>query len=52
MSFLTFSQIFVLFQNWYAKTPMGKKRALALMGGNTGSAKDKGQKGKMEKKKK
>lgn len=40
------------FKNWYAKTPMGKKRALALMGGNTGSAKDKGQKGKMEKKKK
>lgn len=41
------------FKNWYAKTPMGKKRALALMGGNTGNAKDKGQKkGKKEKKKK
>ncbi|XP_023615341.1 IQ and AAA domain-containing protein 1 isoform X1 [Myotis lucifugus] len=41
------------FKNWYAKTPMGKKRALALMGGNTGTAKDKGQKkGKKEKKKK
>lgn len=42
-----------MFQNWYAKTPMGKKRALALMGGNTGTAKDKGQKkGKKEKKEK
>ncbi|XP_036278035.1 dynein regulatory complex protein 11 [Pipistrellus kuhlii] len=41
------------FKSWYAKTPMGRKRALALMGGNTGNVKDKGQKkGKKEKKKK
>ncbi|ELK32628.1 IQ and AAA domain-containing protein 1 [Myotis davidii] len=41
------------FKNWYAKTPMGKKRALAMMGGNTGTAKDKGKKkGKKEKKEK
>ncbi|XP_059023615.1 dynein regulatory complex protein 11 isoform X2 [Mustela lutreola] len=44
------------FKDWYAKTPMGKKRALALMGGNTEKEKDKGKKkekkGKKEKKKK
>uniref|UniRef100_A0A8C7AEV5 IQ motif containing with AAA domain 1 n=1 Tax=Neovison vison TaxID=452646 RepID=A0A8C7AEV5_NEOVI len=32
------------FKDWYAKTPMGKKRALALMGGNTEKEKDKGKK--------
>ncbi|XP_039716147.1 dynein regulatory complex protein 11 isoform X1 [Pteropus medius] len=44
------------FKDWYAKTPMGKKRALALKGENSGKAKDKGKKkgkeGKKEKKKK
>ncbi|XP_040087762.1 dynein regulatory complex protein 11 isoform X1 [Oryx dammah] len=43
------------FKNWYAKTPMGKKRALALTGGNKENEKDKGKKekkGRKEKKKK
>ncbi|XP_057600319.1 dynein regulatory complex protein 11 isoform X3 [Hippopotamus amphibius kiboko] len=44
------------FKDWYAKTPMGKKRALALMAGNKENEKDKGKKkekkGKKEKKKK
>ncbi|XP_021534631.1 dynein regulatory complex protein 11 [Neomonachus schauinslandi] len=43
------------FKDWYAKTPMGKKRALALTGGDTEKEKDKGKKkekkGKKEKKK-
>ncbi|XP_004417607.1 PREDICTED: IQ and AAA domain-containing protein 1-like, partial [Odobenus rosmarus divergens] len=40
------------FKNWYAKTPMGKKRALALTGGDIEKEKDKGRKkGKKEKKK-
>ncbi|XP_032264040.1 dynein regulatory complex protein 11 [Phoca vitulina] len=43
------------FKNWYAKTPMGKRRALALTGGDTEKEKDKGKKkekkGKKEKKK-
>uniref|UniRef100_A0A8C9LY10 IQ motif containing with AAA domain 1 n=1 Tax=Piliocolobus tephrosceles TaxID=591936 RepID=A0A8C9LY10_9PRIM len=30
------------FKNWYAKTPLGKKRALAITGGSTEKAKDKG----------
>ncbi|XP_065786766.1 dynein regulatory complex protein 11 [Muntiacus reevesi] len=43
------------FKNWYAKTPMGRKRAVALTGGNKGNEKDKGKKekkGRKEKKKK
>ncbi|XP_029789416.1 dynein regulatory complex protein 11 isoform X1 [Suricata suricatta] len=44
------------FKNWYSKTPMGKKRALALTGGITEKEKGKGekkkQKGNKEKKKK
>ncbi|XP_069440789.1 dynein regulatory complex protein 11 isoform X2 [Ovis canadensis] len=43
------------FKDWYAKTPMGKKRALALTGGNKENEKDKGKKekkGEKEKKKK
>ncbi|KAK2490458.1 hypothetical protein MC885_020411 [Smutsia gigantea] len=32
------------FKNWYAKTPMGKRRALALTGGNAEKDKDKGKK--------
>ncbi|KAM5327308.1 dynein regulatory complex protein 11 [Glossophaga mutica] len=40
------------FKNWYAKTPLGKKRALALQGGNVVKAKDKGKKGKKGKKEK
>uniref|UniRef100_A0A286ZVD9 IQ motif containing with AAA domain 1 n=1 Tax=Sus scrofa TaxID=9823 RepID=A0A286ZVD9_PIG len=44
------------FKNWYAKTPMGKKRALVLTGGNPENEKDKGKKkenkGKKEKMKK
>uniref|UniRef100_A0A8C6CFA1 IQ motif containing with AAA domain 1 n=1 Tax=Moschus moschiferus TaxID=68415 RepID=A0A8C6CFA1_MOSMO len=32
------------FKDWYAKTPMGKKRALALTGGNKENEKDKGKK--------
>ncbi|ELR51477.1 IQ and AAA domain-containing protein 1, partial [Bos mutus] len=43
------------FKDWYAKTPMGKKRALALTGGNKENEKDKGKKekkGKKEEKKK
>ncbi|KAI5933321.1 Dynein regulatory complex protein 11 [Manis javanica] len=32
------------FKNWYAKTPMGKKRALASTGGNTEKDKEKGKK--------
>ncbi|KAM7104212.1 dynein regulatory complex protein 11 isoform 1-T1 [Molossus nigricans] len=40
------------FKNWYAKTPMGKKRALALMGGSAGKAKEKAKKEKKGKKKK
>ncbi|XP_035582369.1 dynein regulatory complex protein 11 [Zalophus californianus] len=40
------------FKNWYAKTPTGKKRALALTGGDIEKEKDKGKKkGKKEKKK-
>ncbi|XP_054426414.1 dynein regulatory complex protein 11 [Pteronotus mesoamericanus] len=38
------------FKNWYAKTPLGKKRALALLGRNTAKAKDKGKRGKKEQK--
>ncbi|XP_037017403.2 dynein regulatory complex protein 11 isoform X2 [Artibeus jamaicensis] len=38
------------FKNWYAKTPLGKKRTLALQGGNADKAKDKGKKGKKGKK--
>ncbi|XP_055147042.1 dynein regulatory complex protein 11 isoform X6 [Symphalangus syndactylus] len=39
------------FKNWYAKTPLGKKRALAITGGSAEKAKDKGKrKGKKEKK--
>ncbi|PNJ35008.1 IQCA1 isoform 2, partial [Pongo abelii] len=30
------------FKNWYAKTPLGKKRALAITRGSTEKAKDKG----------
>ncbi|XDA69697.1 hypothetical protein R6Z07F_000070 [Ovis aries] len=43
------------FKDWYAKTPMGKKRALALTGGNKENEKDNGKKekkGEKEKKKK
>ncbi|XP_046500223.1 dynein regulatory complex protein 11 isoform X1 [Equus quagga] len=44
------------FKNWYSKTPMGRKRALALTGGTTEKEKDKGKKkekkGRKEKKKK
>ncbi|XP_029081525.1 dynein regulatory complex protein 11 [Monodon monoceros] len=44
------------FKDWYAKTPMGKKRALALTGDNKENEKDKGKekekKGIKEKKKK
>ncbi|KAF6361595.1 IQ motif containing with AAA domain 1 [Rhinolophus ferrumequinum] len=41
------------FKNWYAKTPMGKKRNLALTEGNAEKERDKGgKKGKKEKKKK
>nr|XP_019596427.1 PREDICTED: IQ and AAA domain-containing protein 1 [Rhinolophus sinicus] len=44
------------FKNWYAKTPMGKKRNLALTEGNTEKQRDKGKKtekkGEKEKKKK
>uniref|UniRef100_A0A8C5VTI9 IQ motif containing with AAA domain 1 n=1 Tax=Microcebus murinus TaxID=30608 RepID=A0A8C5VTI9_MICMU len=32
------------FKSWYAKTPLGKKRALALTGDTTEKAKDKGKK--------
>ncbi|XP_010946455.2 dynein regulatory complex protein 11 isoform X1 [Camelus bactrianus] len=32
------------FKVWYAKTPMGRKRALALTGGNAENEKDKGKK--------
>ncbi|XP_034862687.1 dynein regulatory complex protein 11 isoform X1 [Mirounga leonina] len=43
------------FKDWYAKTPMGKKRASVLTGGDTEKEKDKGKKkekkGKKEKKK-
>ncbi|XP_037706090.1 dynein regulatory complex protein 11 isoform X2 [Choloepus didactylus] len=39
------------FKDWYAKTPLGKKRALALTGGDPEKDKDK-KKGKKEKKKK
>uniref|UniRef100_A0A8I5TME5 IQ motif containing with AAA domain 1 n=2 Tax=Pongo abelii TaxID=9601 RepID=A0A8I5TME5_PONAB len=39
------------FKNWYAKTPLGKKRALAITRGSTEKAKDKGKrKAKKEKK--
>uniref|UniRef100_F6YS74 IQ motif containing with AAA domain 1 n=1 Tax=Callithrix jacchus TaxID=9483 RepID=F6YS74_CALJA len=34
------------FKNWYAKTPLGTKRALAIKGGSTGKAKDSGKKKK------
>ncbi|KAM5268668.1 dynein regulatory complex protein 11 isoform 2-T2 [Hipposideros larvatus] len=44
------------FKDWYAKTPMGKKRNLALTEGSTGKERDKGEKkekkGEKEKKKK
>lgn len=44
------------FKNWYAKTPMGKKRNLALTEGNAEKERDKGKKkekkGEKEKKKK
>ncbi|XP_019596427.2 dynein regulatory complex protein 11 isoform X1 [Rhinolophus sinicus] len=44
------------FKNWYAKTPMGKKRNLALTEGNAEKQRDKGKKkekkGEKEKKKK
>ncbi|XP_028611239.1 dynein regulatory complex protein 11 isoform X2 [Grammomys surdaster] len=41
------------FKNWYAKTPLGKKRVLSLtVGGNKEKEKDKGKKGKKGKKKK
>ncbi|XP_029394863.1 dynein regulatory complex protein 11 isoform X5 [Mus pahari] len=41
------------FKNWYAKTPLGKKRVLSLtVGGNKEKEKDKGKKGKRGKKKK
>nr|XP_060481856.1 dynein regulatory complex protein 11 [Panthera onca] len=42
------------FKDWYAKTPMGKKRALALTGGTTekGKGEKKEKKGKKEKTKK
>ncbi|XP_053775222.1 dynein regulatory complex protein 11 isoform X2 [Desmodus rotundus] len=40
------------FKNWYAKTPLGKRRSLALQGGNAGKAKDKGKNGKKGKKEK
>lgn len=51
---LIFSYKSVLFQDWYAKTPMGKKRALALTGGTTekGKGEKKEKKGKKEKTKK
>ncbi|GAB1285224.1 IQ motif-containing with AAA domain [Apodemus speciosus] len=40
------------FKNWYAKTPLGKKRVLSLtVGGNKEKEKDKGKKGKKGKKK-
>ncbi|XP_021021555.1 dynein regulatory complex protein 11 [Mus caroli] len=40
------------FKNWYAKTPLGKKRVLSLTVGNKEKEKDKGKKGKRGKKKK
>lgn len=41
------------FKNWYAKTPLGRKRVLSLtVGGNKEKEKDKGKKGKKGKKKK
>nr|XP_021532565.1 IQ and AAA domain-containing protein 1 isoform X1 [Aotus nancymaae] len=41
------------FKNWYAETPLGKKRALAITGGSTEKAKDsREKKEKKEKKKK
>lgn len=53
---LIFSWMSVRFQDWYAKTPMSKKRALALTGDNKENEKDKGKekekKGIKEKKKK
>jgi hypothetical protein len=42
----------LLFQNWYAKTPLGKRRALALTIGGKEKDKAKGKKkGKRQKKK-
>ncbi|XP_075862192.1 dynein regulatory complex protein 11 isoform X2 [Microcebus murinus] len=40
------------FKSWYAKTPLGKKRALALTGDTTEKAKDKGKKKEKKGKKK
>lgn len=42
------------FQIWYSKTPLGQKRALALMGPSAEKEKDKGKakKGEKDKKKK
>lgn len=41
------------FKNWYAKTPLGRKRVLSLtVGGSKEKEKDKGKKGKKGKKKK
>ncbi|XP_045701684.1 dynein regulatory complex protein 11 [Phyllostomus hastatus] len=40
------------FKSWYAKTPLGKRRALALQGGTRSKAKEKGKKGKKGKKEK
>nr|XP_045223903.1 dynein regulatory complex protein 11 isoform X4 [Macaca fascicularis] len=39
------------FKNWYAKTPLGKKRALAITGGSTEKAKDKGKRKEKKEKK-
>ncbi|XP_030658981.1 dynein regulatory complex protein 11 isoform X6 [Nomascus leucogenys] len=39
------------FKNWYAKTPLGKKRALAITGGSTEKAKDKGKRKENKEKK-
>ncbi|KAF6114246.1 IQ motif containing with AAA domain 1 [Phyllostomus discolor] len=40
------------FKSWYAKTPLGKRHALALQGGTPSKAKDKGKKGKKGRKEK
>ena len=50
-SFSTFS-IFPRFQTWYAKTPLGKKRAKAAQGDeedDKGKGKGQGKKGKKKK---
>ncbi|XP_054334384.1 dynein regulatory complex protein 11 isoform X4 [Pongo pygmaeus] len=39
------------FKNWYAKTPLGKKRALAITRGSTEKAKDKGKRKEKKEKK-